>query len=142
MPAYESSASVRATPETVWRILSDVAAWPEWLPTVSRVDPLDQRALRLGARFIVHQPRLRPATWTVSQLEPPRSFVWISRSPGLEMVAEHTITVETPGHSSVVLRFSFHGLLGALVGRLYRTLVQDYLAQEAASLKTQAEAAQ
>jgi uncharacterized protein YndB with AHSA1/START domain len=139
MLTYESSASVSAAPETVWRMLSDVAAWPQWLPTVSRVDPLDQQALRLGARFIVHQPKLRPATWTVSQLDPPKSFVWIARSPGLEMVAEHTVAAETPERSSVVLRFSFGGLLGAIVGRLYRTVTQSYLAQEAASLKRQAE---
>jgi len=91
MPTYESSTTVSATPEAVWRVLSDVAAWPEWLPTVSRVEPLDQGALRLGARFIVHQRKLRPVTWTVWHLVSLKSFTWVSRSPGMEMLAEHTV---------------------------------------------------
>ena len=56
------------------------------------------------------------------------------------MVAEHTVIAQSPEHSKVVLRFSFGGLLGAIVGRLYRAAVQSYLEQGAASLKQQAEA--
>ena len=141
MLTYEASVSIGASCATVWRILCDVARWPEWLPTIARVEPLDGKPLRPGARFVVHQPRLRPATWTVSHLDEPRSFVWGARTFGCGMVAEHTVAPGPPGTSSVLLRFSFQGPLGVVVGALYRALATRYLAQEAAALKRKAEGA-
>jgi len=139
MRSYESSASIEAPRESVWRVLADVAAWPEWLPTVSKVEALDGRELRMGARFIVHQPKLRPATWIVSQLDELQGFTWVARSPGLEMMAEHSLSPRASTGTVVVLRFSFGGLLGGLVGRVYGRVTQSYLEQEAAALKRRAE---
>jgi len=139
MLTYESSTSVDAPVEAVWRVLSDVSQWPNWLPTVSRVEPLNGKSLRVGSRFVVHQPRLRPATWTVSEIDESRRFVWVARSPGIQMVAEHDVTKDSPATSRVVLRFSFGGLLGGLIGRIFRNVTESYLAQEASSLKQQVE---
>lgn len=140
MPTYETSASIAAPRDEIWRVLSDVAAWPEWLPTVSSVEPLDSRPLAVGSRYRVRQPRLQPATWVVTELEPARRFVWVARSLGLRMVAEHTVDERAPGVSTVALRFSFNGLLAPVVGRLFGSLTQSYLVREAASLKQRAEA--
>jgi len=137
MPSYDASTSIAASGESVWRVLAEVAAWPEWLPTVADGNPLS-----VGFRYIVRQPKLRPATWIVTELEPPRRFVWEARSPGLLMVAEHTIEERSPGSSNVNLRFSFTGVLGPLIGRLFRSVTQQYLAQEAASLRLKVEGQQ
>jgi len=139
MPTYDASVSIAASREHVWRVLSDVTAWPDWLPTVNKVDALDEKSLRLGSRFVVHQPKLRPATWQVSELEHPKRFVWVAGSPGMQMTAEHTITEKSPGESTVLLRFSFSGLLGGIVGRLFRSVTESYLSQEAAALKRKVE---
>ncbi len=140
MPAYEASISIAGTRESVWRVLAGVAAWPKWLPTVSSVRPLDGEPLKLGARYTVRQPKLRPATWVVTELEPQYSFVWQARSPGLLMIAGHTIEDLPAGGSRVTLRFEFAGLLGPLLGRLFRSTTEQYLAQEVASLKLTVEA--
>ena len=140
MPTYEACASISAPPVAVWRILADVAAWPEWLPTVARVDALDTRSLRQGSRFVVRQPKLLPATWVVTELDEPNRFVWKARSPGLMMTAEHMVDAQGPSGSSVLLRFSFNGVLGGFLGRVFRPITERYLAQEAASLKRKAEA--
>ena len=139
MLTYSTSASIDVPRGLVWSVLSDVAAWPEWLPTVTRVEPLDGNSLRLGARFVVHQPKLRPATWTVSVLEQPARFVWVAGLPGLSRVAEHIVTENTPASSGVELRYAFAGLAAPLIGRLYRSLTQAYIEQEAAALKRKVE---
>jgi hypothetical protein len=139
MPSYEAAISIAASGESVWRVLTAVVAWPEWLPTVDSVQPLDASQLSPGFRYVVRQPKLRPATWVVTELERPRRFVWQARSPGLLMVAEHTIEESLPGKCNVTLRFSFTGLLGPLLGRLFRSVTQQFLAQEAASLKLKVE---
>ena len=135
MPSYDASISIAAAPASVWRVLSDVAKWPGWLPTVSSVEPLDGDALSPGARYKVVQPKLRPATWAVTSVAAPNRFVWESRSPGVLAVADHIIEEPSPGTSHVVLRVSFSGVLGFLVGRLARSITERYLAQEAAALK-------
>ena len=122
-------------------MLSAVAKWPEWLPTVISVEPLDGQSLTLGARYKIIQPRLRPTTWVVTKLEPPHRFAWESRSPGVVVVADHIIEEASSGKSNVVLRVSFSGLFGAPIGWLVRPITQRYLAQEAAALKLTVERA-
>ncbi|HSP99268.1 MAG TPA: SRPBCC family protein [Candidatus Dormibacteraeota bacterium] len=139
MPSYDASISIAAAPASVWPVLSDVARWPQWLPTVSSVEPLDGEPLSRGGRYRVLQPKLRPATWVVSAVSAPNRFVWESRSPGVLVVADHIIEEPSPGTSHVVLRVSFSGLLGFLVGRLARSITERYLAQEAAALKRKVE---
>ena len=138
MPTYEASTSITANAEVVWRVLSEVSRWPEWLPTVSTVEPLDGKVLSIGSRFVVYQPKLRPATWVVTELAE-RRFVWVARSPGLVMVAAHTVTQRSSATSEVILRFSFNGLLGGIIGRVFRSVTQNYLAQEASALKQRVE---
>src|SRR5262245_41586846 len=128
MPTFETSLQIASPRETVWRVLSDVAAWPEWLPTVTSVQSLDDRSLAVGHRYLVRQPKLQPATWLVTELEPPRRFLWEARSPGLRLLAEHIVDEGPPGASTVVLRFSFAGPLGGLIGGLYRSITERYIA--------------
>lgn len=140
MPFCESSACIAASADAVWCVLSDVCRWPDWLPTVLKVEPLDGEDLRIGTRFVVHQPKLRPNTWTVAELAEAGRFVWVARTPGLVMVAEHTVTRQSSATSKATLRFSFNGLLGGIVDHLFRAVTENYLAQEAASLKRRVEA--
>jgi len=139
MSTYELSIVIAAEPSAVWHVLSDVANWPQWLPTVTKVVPLDCASMAPGSRFVVHQSKLRPATWKVTKVESPRCFVWVAHSLGLQMVAEHTVTPLALGSSAVRLRFSFDGLLGGIIGRLFRSITEHYLAQEAAALKNSVE---
>ena len=141
MPSYSHHAAIEAPREVVWRVLSNVAAWPRWLPTVSNVDKLDGDALRPGARFVVHQPKLRPATWTVVEVTEPESFTWEARVPGLQMIAEHRVERLSATQSAVDLTFTFTGLLGGVMGWAYGTITESYLAQEAAALKKATEGA-
>lgn len=142
MPSYSASVSIAAPSESVWHVLAAVVAWPQWLPTVTSVQALDGDPLAVGSRYVVRQPRLRPTTWFVTERQPPRRFVWQARSPGLLMVAEHSIEESSHGNCRVTLRYSFSGLLGPLVGRLSRSITERYLAQEMASLKLKAEGQQ
>lgn len=142
MPAYETSALVHAPVKGAWPVLSRVVAWPQWLPTVDSVHPLDGACLALGARFVLHQPKLRATTWKVTQLEPPHLFVWSARHPGIAMLAEHRLDADesAPDVCTLVLRFVFAGWLGGIAGRLSRSVTEDYLAQEAAAFKAIMEA--
>jgi uncharacterized protein YndB with AHSA1/START domain len=130
--------TIQAAPEVVWEVMSDVERWPEWTPTVTRIQRLDRGPLAVGSRVHVRQPKLPPATWRISELQPGLSFTWVTRSPGVRVIASHRVEAR-PGGSQATLSIAFDGLLGPLVGRWARALSERYLQLEAAGLKRRSE---
>lgn len=115
--------------------MADVVRWPEWLPTVTAVEPLDSSMLAVGARFRILQPWLRPAIWSVVALEPPVRFSWESRTLGVRALADHILTLFSGDSTSITLHIALSGPLAALAGLLAGELTREYLLREAASLK-------
>jgi uncharacterized protein YndB with AHSA1/START domain len=138
--SYEREISVAAAPERVWTALEDVGSWPEWTPSMSSVRRAVDGPLRVGERIRVRQPRLPPAVWTVTQVEPGRSFSWSSDAPGLHSAADHEIR-PGPGGCTVVLRLVQTGPLAPLVWRLTARIVRRYVDLEAEGLRRRAESA-
>ena len=139
MPAYSTSISINADQAAVWKVLSNVSHWSEWTPTVTKVEVLDNPELKVNNRYKVYQPKLQPAVWSVTVLEPPSSFIWEAVMPGMTMRAEHTLRSISANQTDLSLKFSFQGVLGEIVGRLYRKIIEAYLATEAKSLRKRVE---
>lgn len=133
MTAFSITVDIPAPPDRVWAVMADVERWPEWSPTVTRIQRLDRGPLIVGSRVRIWQPRLLPATWRVTELHEGRSFTWVSRSPGLSVVAEHGVE-GAPHGSRARLSVRFTGWLGPLIARLTRSLNERYLALEAKGL--------
>lgn len=129
---------VHASPAAIWRVLADVERWPTWTPTTLKVEPLTSEGLKVGARYRVIQPKLRPAVYEVVECAPHQAFTWVQKAPGATMIADHRLS----GHGSeteVELSFSTEGLLGALIGGMYSKLIAGYVRTEAKSLKLRCE---
>ncbi|MGE0355030.1 MAG: SRPBCC family protein [Gemmatimonadales bacterium] len=135
-----ATAVIAAPPERAWALMADVLRWPEWLPTVTSVQPLGPGVLTLGARYRITQPRLRPAVWKVVGLEPQRSFSWETRSPGVRALADHSVRPLPDGSTSLTLRVRFSGPLSPLARVLAGRLTREYVAREATLLKRRVEA--
>lgn len=131
---------VNAPAERVWAVLSDVERWPEWTASVASVERLDDGPFGVGSRARIRQPRLPVAVWTVTALEPGRSFTWQSPAPGLLSAGQHR--VEPTGDAShVTLSLTWSGPLTPLVGLLFGPLSRRYVALEAQGLKRRCEVA-
>ena len=141
MPHCSTSISINASQAAIWKVLSDVVHWPDWTPTVTKVEVLDQPELKLKNRYKVFQLKLQPAVWTVTVLAPPSSFAWEARMPGMLMLGDHILRPIDPNQTELSLKFGFQGWFGEIVGRLYRQTVESYIATEAQSLKKHTEAA-
>lgn len=132
---------VQASPAAIWSVLADVERWPTWTSTMLQVDPLTPGGLRVGARYRVTQPKLRPGIYEVTDCTPHKAFTWIQRIQGGTMVADHRLTAADATGTEVELSFATEGLLGALAGRIYGKLITNYVAAEARNLKAHCEAA-
>lgn len=137
MRSFESTVFIAAEPQQIWSVLANVSRWRDWTPTITSIDPLDSESL--GARYKVRQPKLPPAIWSVTQLNPSCGFTWGSRRPGIRTVADHVIAPVSAKEVKVTLRVVFSGLLCEVVGLLAGSLTQRYLALEAACLKKRVE---
>ena len=134
MRDFSISVDIKASPERVWQVLSDGERWHEWTPSVTSVQLLD-KTLAVGSRALIKQPELPPAKFTITALEPGKSFSWSTGIPGLILVdAKHSVE-PIPSGARATLALRFNGLLGGVMGRKYTELNNRYLAMEAAGLK-------
>lgn len=138
MTKFSTSITIKSSQQSVWNVLSNVAHWHEWTPTVNKVEVLNTSELKLGNRYKVFQPKLQPAEWTVNELTT-SNFTWESKAPGMHMVAEHVVKSVNANQSEVTLTFAFSGWLGNLLGKMYGKMTEEYVQTEAQSLKKKVE---
>ena len=130
---------VDAPPATLWAVLAQPSAWPEWTESIVAVDLLDGD-LALGARARVAQPGLRPMVWTVTEFEPGRSFTWTATAGGVRTAGSHVVEELDGGRRSrLTLGLTQRGALAPLVRLLLGKRTRQYVGLEAAGLKAAAE---
>ena len=134
---------IQASPAAIWQVLADVERWPAWTPTVLNVEPLTpngaKTGLKVGARYRVTQPKLRPGVYEVTECVPHHAFAWVQKAPAATMIAEHRLTASDGSGTEVELSFATQGLFGAILGSMYAKTIADYVRTEARSLKNHCE---
>jgi uncharacterized protein YndB with AHSA1/START domain len=133
----EREVAVAATPERVWAVLQDVESWPEWTASMTSVQRAAGGPLRVGEQVRVRQPRLPRTVWTVTRVEPGRSFSWSASTPGVRTTADHEIH-PGPDGCRVVLRLVQAGPLAAPIDLLLGRMVRRYVDLEAEGLRRRA----
>lgn len=130
---------IRSTVEEVWSVLIDVEEWPRWTASMNEVRRLDTGPFVAGARIRVRQPKLPPATWTVTEVVPGVSFTWETRSPGVHTVAVHRLETGAEGGVRLHLGVTQVGALARLADRFAGELTRRYLEVESRGLKARVE---
>jgi len=135
---YEQTIVAAARPEDVWSVLVDVEAWPRWTASMSQVELTTPGPLRLGSVAKVRQPRLAPATFTVTEYDAGKSFAWSTGNRWLRTTGDHRIEPAEDG-SRITLTLRQEGPLAGLVRVFYRGLITRYIGLEAQGLKHESE---
>ena len=134
------SIDINATPTDVAAIMIDVERWHEWTASISSVRLLASGPIAIGSRALVRQPKLPPATWTVTALDPARGFSWMSTGLGFAVTGHHYAEATASG-ARATLTLEYAGLFGGLLARITRGITLRYVQLEADGLKRRAEAA-
>ena len=138
MLEFKTTTDIPAPPNRVWQVMSDVDHWHEWTPSITSVQRLRGAPLEVGTKALVRQPKLPPAWWKVTAIEPGKSFTWVSSAPGLRVVGHHAVT-PTAGGTRATLSLQVHGLFSGIFARMTRAITERYLAFEANGLKARSE---
>ena len=130
---FETTRHIDAPTQPVWEVLFDVARWPEWTPTIDKIEHLDRGPFLVGSRARVRQPRLPSAVWEVTEVLDGRSFTWEAKGPGMKTIGRHEV-VPDAGGSKLTLSIEQTGPMGAVAAVIWRRLTQRYIELEAESL--------
>lgn len=139
MKTFQVSTSVRATTDTIWKILTDASKYTTWNKTVDKVEG----RIAPGEKITVHT-KLSPGRAfpvKVTEFVPGKKMVWVGGMPLGLFKGERTFTFTERGDGTVEFRMSeaFSGLLSPLIERSIPNL-QPAFDEFAACLKKRAEA--
>ena len=135
---HRITTAVDTRPEEVWSLLTDVERWPTMIESYESVRRLDSGPLRVGSEAIVKQPRLPWARWTVTQLQPGRSFAWETASPGITTAGGHLVEPHEQG-AMITLTLRQHGPLAWIAQLLLGRRIRRYLSKEMDGFRRTAE---
>lgn len=135
---FENVIQIAAPRSVVWCITVDIERWPQWTPTVTSLQRLDEGPLACGCAAMIQQPGLPKAKWVVTALIPDEQFTWESRILGMRMVATHELAAKETGTQST-LRVEISGLVAHLLSPLIRSSARRSLERENAALKATCE---
>jgi uncharacterized membrane protein len=135
---YDSTVTIEAPADVVWRLTVDVTNLPALTPTMTRVVRLDEGPMHVGSQARIKQPRQPEAVWTVTRLEEGHEFVWRTQRMGLTMTASHH--VERLGdRSRNTLALDVDGRGASLFGWFLGRNIRKALETENAGFQTRAE---
>lgn len=135
---FRTATRINAPAETIWALLTDAPRYPEWNPTVTKIEGRIAPGEKIKVFATISPDRAFPATVTV--FEPNRRMVWSSGMPlGLFKGERTFILAEQPdGSVEIAMREVFSGLLAPLITRSIPDLQPSFDAF-AAALKAAAE---
>lgn len=138
MKEYRSSTAIKASPDQIWAILTNGAAYPEWEPNTIRIEGQIAAGEKLTAYSKLSPDRAFPVQ--VTEFVPGQKMTWSGGLPLGLFKGERSFTLAPRGDgvTEFTLREVFSGPLLGLFGRSLPDLNTAF-AQFAASLKNRAE---
>jgi uncharacterized protein YndB with AHSA1/START domain len=137
MRSYEASSSIDATPEQVWSVLTDTAAWPDWDSGVTKVDGRLALGEKLSITVKANSGRVFPVE--VVTLSGPERMVFRGGMPLGLFTGKRTYTLMSEGTGTrFTMREEYTGPLAGMILKSIPDLGPSFR-QFAEGLKHQAE---
>jgi hypothetical protein len=118
MRSISATVDIAATPERVWSVLADLAAYPEWNPFIRSASGELAKGARLTLRLVPPGGRAMTFRPTVLAAQPGELLRWIGRliAPGI-FDGTHQFTLEDlGGRTRLTQSETFRGLLVPFTG--------------------------
>ena len=140
MKEYSASIFIKASPNTIWAILTDASKYPEWDPVAERIEGNITLGETVKAFTKLAPGRAFPAK--VTEFQPGRKMTWTGGMPLGLFKGVRTFTLIPQGNGTVefILRERFSGPMLALIGGTLPDMTEPFQGF-VAGLKARAEAA-
>jgi hypothetical protein len=119
MKAYEATAQIEATPETIWKILVDGQSYTHWDSGVVALEGKIAPGERLKVTSEANPGRAFPVR--VTEVEPQRSMRWSGGMPLGLFKGERTFTLRPRGDGSTHFKLR-EEYSGPMLGLIWRSM--------------------
>ena len=119
MRYYEASSTIESSPEAVWAVLTDGAAWPSWDSAVDKVDGQIAPGEKITIRSQAAPGRAFPVKVTV--FDPPTQLRFSGGMPLGLFRGERTFEVSPDGSGGTAFRVR-EEYTGPLLGLIWRSM--------------------
>ena|SRR5450432_2726928 len=111
MKSFSASATIKASPATIWKILTDAPNYPIWDPGVIRIEGTIEKGQNVTAYTKLNPKRAFPAK--VTEFVPGQGMTWVGGMPlGLfKGVRTFTLKPKGDGNTDFTLREEYGGPL-------------------------------
>jgi uncharacterized protein YndB with AHSA1/START domain len=114
MRSYEANSLIQATPERVWSVLTDAAAWPNWDSGVTKVDGRVALGEKLTVAVEANPGRSFPVK--VVQLSAPERMVFLGGMPVKLFTGRRTYSLVPEGNGTrFTMREEYTGPLAGMM---------------------------
>src|SRR5437762_13190863 len=116
MKEYVATSTIHATPERVWKVLTDAPGYAAWNPEIIGIEGHFILGGKIKARVRLGDGAVRRVTMRVTALAAPSRMEWVGGLPLGLFVGRRTFTV-TPvaGGAQFRLHLEMSGLLSPMV---------------------------
>jgi hypothetical protein len=132
---HEESIETSASPEVIWRLMSDVAGWKQWNAGIENIELHGPFAS--GSTFTMQPPGEDAFTSTLLDVRENQGFIDETVIEGIRVLVDHRITTLAPGKTRITYSTEITGPNAADFGPMVTGDFPDVLA----NLKAQAERA-
>lgn len=116
MKEYVTTATIDASPETVWSILTNAGEYRDWNPEIVAIDGTIALGARIKAHVRLGDGAVRTVPQRIAVLDAPRRMEWVGGLPLGLFVGRRTFTV-TPSATGTEFKLHLHmsGPLSSLI---------------------------
>jgi hypothetical protein len=116
MVEYATTVSIHASPERVWKILTESTGYAEWNPEIIRIEGPMSPGARIKARVKLGNGAIRTIALRVTAFQPPTRMEWTGGLPlGLFVGRREFTVVPRDGATEFRMHLSMSGPLAPLI---------------------------
>ncbi len=116
---FESSIEINAPAEKVWALIDKLEGWPQWMPSIKKIERVSQEPLTVGSQLSVTAKVSRLTVtllMTITEFVPERNVVMGGKALGTKLTRFYTLE-PVNGKTKVTIGGDVSGALAWLACR-------------------------
>ena len=116
---FSASVEINSTPEKIWPLIKNIEEWPEWIPSLKKIEKVSEGSLGVGSQVLVVARSLITVNllMTITEFVAGRSVVMEGKVLGVRMKRYYEMEPVAQNKAKLTAGGEVSGLLAFLVRR-------------------------